>query len=49
MAEALPHDDVVMMVGSRHFPMSDEPDKFLDAMRAFLRESVGRKDRSMLA
>jgi pimeloyl-ACP methyl ester carboxylesterase len=49
MAEELPHDDIVMMNGSRHFPMADEPDQFLDAMRAFLRESVGRKDRSMLA
>lgn len=48
MAEELPHDDIVMMSASRHFPMSDEPDKFLETMRAFLRESVGREERSRL-
>jgi pimeloyl-ACP methyl ester carboxylesterase len=32
----VPHAQTVMMTSSRHFPMSDEPDKFLRALISFL-------------
>lgn len=36
LAAHVPHAQIAMMNASRHFPMSDEPDKFLTAMMAFL-------------
>lgn len=32
----VPHAQIAMMTSSRHFPMSDEPDKFLRALISFL-------------
>ena len=37
---------IEMMQNSRHFPMTDEPDKFLDAMTRFLNGSEANGDRS---
>lgn len=36
LANHVPHVEITMMRHSRHFPMSDEPDKFLTAMTGFL-------------
>lgn len=36
LSELVPHAQISMMHESRHFPMSDEPDKFLTVMTAFL-------------
>lgn len=41
LQENVPAAQVTMMQNSRHFPMTDEPQKFLDVIHHFLKEDTG--------